>query len=244
MVDGPNLQGPRRQNSPEPYADLVGRLVKLRQDINDLTGSILRSAGIRVTPEGMTIESALDVLGSLDVSGQLATTGATTIGGTLNVTGDAVFSGNLAVPNGSITNDALQNPVRFYADFSDVGSPINLANTEVELTRLTFSVPTGFTQVFVVGYGSIGVVNPTAAIASVAGRIYIDTPAGTVSGPRRFQSGPAGSDIATFPYKQTTAAGVPSGSTVTVRLNGINTGSSWGSTVGGASLNVQAYFTR
>ncbi len=238
MADGPNLQGPRRQNSPEPYADLVARLVRLRQDVNDLTGSILRSAGIRLSETLMTITR------NLRVDGTFESTGAANIGGTMNVTGDAVFSGNLAVPNGSITNDALENPVRFFADFSDVGSPINLANTESELTRLTFAVPAGFTEVFVVGYGSVGVVNPSSAIASVAGRIYIDTPSGTVSGPRRFQSGPAGSDIATFPYKQTTTSAVPSGSTITVRLNGINTGTSWGSTVGGASLNVQAYFTR
>lgn len=252
--------GPNAQQYPSNEPDGVKRLIGVVQDVaqkaRDATKNLLRTAGIFLTETGMRIESALTVNGDFASTGSADITGTTHIGGSTDIDGsttvrdtlvveaDATFLGNLAVPNGSITNDALQNPVIYHADFSDVGSPITINNTEVELTRLVFTVPAGFAKVFVVGYGSIGVVNPTASTASIAGRIYIDTPVGNVFGPRRFQAGPPSSDIATFPYKQVTAAGLSGGQTITVRLNAINTGPSFGSVAGGASLNIQANFTR
>lgn len=240
MADGPNLQGPRRQNSPEPYADLVARLVKLRQDVNDLTGSILRSAGIRVSPEGMTIESALDVLGSLDVSGTMA------VGGTMNVTGDAVFSGDLAVPNGSITNAALENPVAFDSGKAiSAGNSMNLTVAEQTFCSLSFVVPVGYTRALVQGQGSIGVVNPMTVISSVAGRVYIDHPnADPAFGARRWQSSNPGTDAAVSPVHagDFTVAG---GDTITVRLTVQGgTSTSWGATPGGATLSATVLLGR
>lgn len=116
MVDGPNLQGPRRQNSPEPYADLVARLVKLRQDINDLTGSILRSAGIRLTEALMTITR------SLRVEGTFESTSNATIGGSLDVTADTALggqvtlAGSMNVLGGTVD---IANNGRFRAKYAD-----------------------------------------------------------------------------------------------------------------------------
>lgn len=50
MSDAPRLQGPGRQNDPDPMADLVDRFVRLKQQVDDLGGSILKSAGIRAVP--------------------------------------------------------------------------------------------------------------------------------------------------------------------------------------------------
>ena len=105
-------------------------------------------------------------------------------------------------------------------------------------------MPDGFTRALVVGYGSVGLVNPTASTGSLAGRIYIDAPSGSVWGPRRHQSTTAGWDAATFPYKQTVLTGLTGGESVTVRLVALVWPSTWTGASGGASLNVQAYFSR
>lgn len=240
MADGPNLQGPRRQNSPEPYADLVARLVKLRQDVNDLTGSILRSAGIRLTETLMTITR------NLRVEGTFTSTGAANIGGTMNVTGDAVFSGNLAVPNGSITNAALQSPVAFDSGKAITpGSSMNLLTAEQNFCILSFTVPPGYTRALVQGQGSVGLVNPTTSVASAAGRVYIDHPnADPGFGARRWQSAAAGSDLAVFPVHAGDFA-VSGGDTITVRLT-VQAGpvTSWGVTGGGATLSAFVFLTR
>ena len=162
---GPNLQGPRRQNSPEPYADLVARLVRLHRDLNDVSGSLLRSAGIRVSPDGMNIESALNVLGALDVSG------------TLNVTGDAVFSGDLAVPNGSISNEALQNPIEEGA-IGYSASAFTVPTSAAAVATRTMNIPAGFTQASVMVVVSFGVWNPTTTAGYFYGRATIDGTSG------------------------------------------------------------------
>lgn len=134
--------------------------------------------------------------------------------------------------------------VTFLADFVDVNGPMTVGTTEGPVTSYSFTVPAGFTRALVVGYGSIGLTNPTGGTASLAGRVYIDSPAGTVFGPRRFQSATAGQDAAGYPYKQTVISGLHGGETVTVRLAASVWPAVWTNAGGGASLNVQAYFSR
>ena len=91
MAGVPRLQGPRRQNSPQPYDDLVARLAKLRNDLSDLTGSILRSAGIAVSDMLMTITR------SLRVEGTFESTSNAKIGGSLDVTADTTLGSSVRV---------------------------------------------------------------------------------------------------------------------------------------------------
>lgn len=153
---GPNLQGPRSNNNPDPMSEYVRRLVDLQRQLNDLTGSVLKSAGIDVSPDGMTINSALDVLGSAvlggdtDVSGALGVTGAMTVGGTMTVTGDATFQGNLAVPNGSITNANLAN-LSSPTTGNAAQSGITFSTGAVAYATAAFIVPAGFTSAAVMG---------------------------------------------------------------------------------------------
>lgn len=150
---GPSLQGPRVNNNPDPLSEYARRLTDLRRQMNDLTGSILKSAGIDVAPDGMTINSALDVLGSLDVNGPMT------------VTGDAVFSGDLAVPNGSITNDALANPI-LPEPISGTGSGFATAASAWETKASdTLVTPAGFTRALVIANGGMTLTNTTGLAA-------------------------------------------------------------------------------
>jgi len=236
MVDGPNLQGPRRQNSPEPYADLVARLVKLRQDVNDLTGSILRSAGIRLSETLMTITR------NLRVEGTFTSTGAANIGGTMNVTGDAVFSGDLAVPNGSITNAALQSPVSFDT-ISGGNTSLSISTVEQTVVTLTLTVPAGYSRAFVSGQGYMGIVNPSGTAGSAAIRVYVSNGSVTNFSSRYYQSAGPGLDLSVSAGRQVDYDGLVGGQTLTISMATIGV-SNWGAVSGGAYLNAFALFTR
>lgn len=178
--------------------------------------------------------------------------GFVNINGPLEVNGDSEFNGSLSINGplnlqpGSIQNDALTNPVEHLSGVNDNDS-LTITLTDATVCTYTFSVPAGFTKAFVVAYGSIGVVNPTGANASIGGRVYIDRPNGQGStwGPRRFQQALAGADASTFPFKQSLVTGLSGGQTITCRMTSMNAGATdWGPTVGGASLNVSVTFTR
>jgi hypothetical protein len=166
-MGGPSLQGPRSNNNPDPMSEYVRRLVDLQRQLNDLTGSVLKSAGIDMSPDGMTINSALDVLGTLgvsgsanlggntDISGDLDVTGPMSVGGTLNVTGDATFSGNLAVPNGSITNAALSNPVTSAIAAPGVSAGWAASTGYGTKASTSIPIPGGYSQALVFATGSI-----------------------------------------------------------------------------------------
>lgn len=178
--------------------------------------------------------------------------GFVNINGPLEVNGDSEFNGSLSINGplnlqpGSIQNDALTNPIRFLSGVND-NDALTITLTDATVCTYTFSVPDGFTQAFVIAYGSIGIVNPTGANSSIGGRVYIDRPNGQGStwGPRRFQQALAGADAATYPFKQTIVTGLTGGQTITCRMTSMNSGATdWGPTIGGASLNISVYFTR
>ena len=106
------------------------------------------------------------------------------------------------------------------------------------------------------GLPSLRVKGLYLAVATLAAQFFADwmflrvqwftnyAPSGSVWGPRRHQSTTAGWDAATFPYKQTVLTGLTGGESVTVRLVALVWPSTWTGASGGASLNVQAYFSR
>jgi hypothetical protein len=247
---------PSAQQYPASESDGVKKLVGAVQDVaqktREATKNLLRTAGIFLTEAGMRIESALTVNGDLsatgntDIDGTLNVDAASTFGGTMVVNGDATFQGNLAVPNGSITNAALQNPVAWDTRTASASGPMNLTTGEQTFCTVSYTVPAGYTKAMIHAQGSIGVVNPTVGPGSVAGRVYIDHPNAALSsfGARRWQSAAQGYDASTFPVDSTDFA-VSGGQVITVRLtvqSGPTTG--WGSTPGGATLNTFAMFTR
>lgn len=244
MIDAWTSRTPQSTEYPKVETDGVKKLIDVikRQgtELGEKTSNLFRTAGITISETLMTFAN------NVRVEGTLTSTGAANIGGTMNVTGDATFSGNLAVPNGSITNAALQSPVSFDSGKAITpGTSMNLLTTEQTFCTITFTVPPGYTRALVQGQGSVGVVNPTAAVSSVAGRVYIDHPnANPASGARRWQSSAAASDAAVFPVHAGDFA-VSGGDTVTVRLT-VQGGpsASWGTTQGGATLSAFIFLTR
>lgn len=225
-----------------PSEDAIGRRIKdLERAVQELrSANQLGPAGIKAVDNGIIVEGSETVNGPLDVNGQTT------------VDGDSVFNGSLSINGplnlqpGSIQNDALTNPIQFLSGVND-NDALTITLTDATICTYTFAVPSGFTQAFVIAYGSIGIVNPTGANSSIGGRVYIDRPNGQGStwGPRRFQQALSGADAATYPFKQSIVTGLSGGQTITCRMTSMNTGSTdWGATVGGASLNVSVYFTR
>lgn len=229
------------QLSPRNEDWMVRELQTLRRELNEL-----RAANVFGRTGIMPRDGGTDFEGYVNINGD------GTINGPLEVNGDSEFNGSLSINGplnlqpGSIQNDALTNPVKYEVGVND-NDALTIALTETTVCTYTFTVPAGFTQAFVSGFGSVGIMNPTASNSSVGGRVYIDRPngQGPTWGPRRFQQALAGADASTFPLKQTLVTGLSGGQTITCRLVVLNTGpSDWGPTTGGASLNVSVNWTR
>lgn len=166
-----SLQGPGRQNSPEAFSDLVHQLVSIKRELNDATSSLLRTAGIRVRPEGMTIERALEVLGSLDVSGDLDVTGSATFSGDTTIGGNAAITGTLSLPAGIIDNEALASPVRMGSNWAyDEGFAIPTA-TWTSVANATIEIPQGFTRLQFTAVGMVNGRNSTASTQNMYVRV-------------------------------------------------------------------------
>jgi len=243
---------------PDGVKKLIGAVQDVAQRARDATKNLLRTAGIFLADTGMRIESALTVNGDFASTGSADITGNTRIGGTLDVDATSVFDGDstfhgsvvidgdLAVPNGSIKNAALENPVAFDSGKAiSAGNSMNLTVAEQTFCSLSFVVPVGYTRALVQGQGSIGVVNPMTVISSVAGRVYIDHPnADPAFGARRWQSSNPGTDAAVSPVHAGDFA-VAGGDTITVRLTVQGgTSTSWGATAGGATLSATVLLGR
>jgi len=136
-----SLQGPGSQNSPEPFADLVTRLQSVQRELGDVTSAVLRSAGIRVSPEGMSVESALAILGNLDVSGDAT------------FSGDMRIEGTLSLPAGIIDNEALANPVESRSGHN-AATGFGWTTAEVDRAPVAIAVPPGFTKATVTAVAS------------------------------------------------------------------------------------------
>lgn len=239
-----SLQGPGRQNDPQAFADLVARLTEMRREMSDMTSSLLRSAGIRVSPEGMSIESALEILGSLDVSGDLNVTGSATFSGDTTIGGNARITGTLSLPAGIIDNEALASPLVTAHGFGDADG-FGLTPTRTTITSMTLTVPAGFTTSLIIADGVMFALNPLTTVDYLYARVYIDSPTTNTWG-RELTSmmGPNNGSAALAVNKQARITGLTGGQTITVRLTGMTAFDSMSSAVNGASINAVAIFAR
>lgn len=248
MAGQPGLPG-----SQFPSEDaLIRRLKDLERDVQQLrSANQLGAAGIRAVDGGIVVEGSETVNGPLAINGDSTINGPLEVNGTMDVNGNSEFNGSLSINGplnlqpGSIQNDALTNPIKIDVGVND-NDALTVTLSEATVCMFNLAVPAGFTQGFVSGFGSVGIMNPTGANSSIGGRVYIDRPVGgSTWGPRRFQQALAGADASTFPLKQTLVTGLSGGQTITCRLVVLNTGpTDWGATTGGASLNVSVYWTR
>lgn len=161
-LQGPSLQGPGSQNSPDAYAGLASAIRSLSDRLAQIErGAPLRAAGISVAPEGMTINSNLDIQGALTLK------------------------------PGIIGNDALANPLDADANSaSQAGTAIGTAST-VRAT-VTFTVPPGYTRALIISTAGVMGRNSTASTdylyvmsivgGSLGGELYTAIPAGYSGG--------------------------------------------------------------
>ncbi|MCQ1951626.1 hypothetical protein NNX28_17040 [Arthrobacter sp. zg-Y859] len=158
--------------------------------------------------------------------------------------GPVNIQGPLTLRPGSIENDALMSPLAYEASYND-SSALVVTSEEATVCQLELRIPPGYTRALVVVQGSVGVVNPTDNPSSIAGRVYIKAPnlAAEQWGAKRFQRVEGKSDGALVPVRQQVYDNLDGGS-IACRLVLQNTGSNWGATQGGATLNAFAIYTR
>ncbi len=177
-----SLQSPGRQNSPEPFADLVAKIQAMQRELGDLTSSLLRSAGISVSPEGMTVDRALEVLGQMNVQGDLDVSGGAVF------SGDMRIEGTLSLPAGIIDNEALANPIESRSNHN-AATGFAWTTAEIDRAPVAITVPPGFTKATVTAVASAyaynALANPSGygwvrAYVQVSGTVWRYTAASTI----------------------------------------------------------------
>lgn len=150
-----------------PVSGLVERIDAVATELREKTTNLFRTAGITISNTLMTLANNLRVEGTLTstgpasfggnttVTGALGVTGTANIDGQMNVTGDAVFSGNLAVPNGSITNAALANPVVIVGAAPATTGGWAVSTTSDAKASSVISVPAGYSRATVIAWANM-----------------------------------------------------------------------------------------
>lgn len=123
-------------------AALAMQLRKLEQDMRDMRSNLLRAAGLQAEPE------LLRVLGSL------------------------VVEGDLSVPNGSISNDALSNPTTYRSSYG-TETPIAYTTSAVPLALNGVTTPTGYTEATVTAFATCKAYNQTGSTQYVYVRMSV-----------------------------------------------------------------------
>lgn len=98
-------------------------------------------------------------------------------GATLNFDGDVLITGDLSVPNGSITNDALQNPVVQRSTYGNADG-FAVPTDPAAKAHATATVPAGFSDAFFFSAVSAQLYNNTANTTYAYLRAYASGPGG------------------------------------------------------------------
>jgi len=169
MIDAWTSRTPQSTEYPKTETDgvkqLLGIIKGLKTELGEKTSNLFRTAGITITETLMTFANNVRVEGDLSATG------------TMTVTGDATFQGNLAVPNGSISNEALQNPIEEGA-IGYSASGFTVPTSAGAVATRTMNIPDGFTRASVMVVVSFGVWNPTATAGYFYGRATINGTSG------------------------------------------------------------------
>lgn len=136
--DGPQTPA-MYEPMPRGLDALFAELDELKRQVREMRGgNLLKPAGLSVDPGGLTIESALVVLGNM------------------------VIQGTLSLPAGIIDNDALASPVRGgQAGLTKTNFPVTATATAVSSTSI--AVPAGFTNAVVFCSANVSAYNNTGS---------------------------------------------------------------------------------
>lgn len=166
--------------------------------------------------------------------------GGTDLDGFVNVNGPLAVNGPLSLQPGSIQNDALTNPLKQTAVYSDADG-FTLTPDEQDFCVTTITVPEGFTEAMVVATGTVNTYNTNAESDYLWARVYVNTGFGR----RMFAlmhatSGPASLTV----NKQVQLTGLVGGETITCKIKLASQVANVTSSSNGASMNAFATFTR
>jgi hypothetical protein len=146
---------------------LALRVTRLEQRMNN----VLAHTGLSVPAQGVTqVDGTLDVLGTENVSGNLT------------VTGDLTVSGTLALPNGSVNDAWLTNPVRGDSAYASASNFALTTTGTTPLVSQSWYTPAGFTTADVLIAGRVFAVNSTAGLDYLYARSRVYVPATGVTG--------------------------------------------------------------
>lgn len=177
----------------------------------------------------------------LAAANPLATMGITPQMGGIIFGGNVEIDGNLTVPNGSISNAALQNPVVFESAAGSVTN-MSISTTSTALETVTLTTPAGYTQAQITAQAVAMAVNGSAA----PDYLYVQAAINGVNGGEVYSSSTdvgTGNSV-TNPY-YATLYGLTSGLAINVSVAVRTSAASWPANVANmATIYVQATFLR
>jgi hypothetical protein len=133
--------------------------------------NVLANTGLSVPGPGVTqVDGTFDVLGTENVSGNL------------NVTGDLTVSGTLVLPNGSVNDAWLTNPIRGDSAFSSASNFALTTTGTTPLVSQSWYTPTGFTTADVLIVGRVFAYNSTASLDYLFARSRVYVPSSGQTG--------------------------------------------------------------
>lgn len=148
--------------------------------------------------------------------------------------GSVVINGNLSVPNGSISNAALQNPLTSgSAGYTASNQSFNTASTVYGTQSVT--VPSGFTSALVMNGVSGGGTNSSAS----GDYIYVSSDINGTAGGETPTYAAAGFYASASAFGIRTLSGLTGGATITVGVR-VRTGSASWAANGANIVNVNA----
>lgn len=219
--------------------DLPQLLARMQQQLRDLaTQPVLLHAstgqdggkGLSTDKNGLHLFNAAGV-----ESATLATAdGSATFGG------NVIINGNLSVPNGSISNAALQNPVQTATSSNGVNN-YAITTTSTVRASLTLTVPAGFTQAVVIANPTAMGFNSTAS----ADYLYVQAVVQGINSGELYSAAGAGLGVGLASPFHTTLTGLTGGGTITVAVATRTSTATWAaSTSNQANVYATALFLR
>jgi len=142
--------------------ELTRRLAAIEQRLRDLSTQpvLLHASTGQDGGQGLTTD--LNGLHLFNPAGVEDVT-LSTADGSANFNGNVNINGNLSVPNGSITNAALQSPLSPVAFHADANNFALSNGANVPIVTQTITVPAGYTKAVVNATASLSAANSTAA---------------------------------------------------------------------------------
>lgn len=160
--------------------------------------------------------------------------------GIVPVAGGFDVTGTLGLPEGSIDNAALAQPLQNMAVYSDADG-FTLTTADQDFCGTSFTVPTGYTSATIIATGTVNTYNTNAAADYLWAQAYINAaPGRRMFALMQATSGPASLTV----NKQTQLTGLTGGHVITCKLVLSSQVASVASASNGASMNAVAFFTR